>query len=497
VPSSGAPSVLEPRAATPTTVSDSTLPVASWSSGRRQSFSRMYPLWDLVIAPILEAAEARRVLEIGALQGETTVKMLESLGPDSEVHVIDPVPQFDPAEHERRFPGRYHFHREISLEVLPGLPPMDAALIDGDHNWYTVYNELKMLATTAREAGAQLPILILHDVGWPYGRRDLYYAPERIPEKFRQPYARKGIRLRSKAGRPRDLLKRGGFNPRLNNAAQEGGARNGVMTAVEDFVAEYERPLRLQVVPLYFGLAVVTDEERVAASEQLADALDSLDHAESLRELLELSEQMRIDQMHWGQVAIYRWQDRLDAVAERYLNLLRADLDVPADALGWLVECLNTIRAERVQGDFVQCGLGGRDAAILMHGFTEVHRMKNSKLWFAVAGSATHEVLDGVRTAFERFDLLDDRVEFLGDWSALDQAPIEKAALLRIGSDAPVGETLTKLYGKLAMGGFVLVEDASRPERRGAVEQFRIERGVEEPLEPAEPAALTGWRKVR
>ena len=133
------------------------------------------------------------MVEIGALQGETTVKLLDLLGPESEVHVIDPVPQFDPSEHERRFPGRYHFHRDISHNVLPELPPVDAALIDGDHNWYTVFNELKMLAATAREAGAPLPVCFLHDVGWPYGRRDLYYAPERIPEEFRQPYARGGI----------------------------------------------------------------------------------------------------------------------------------------------------------------------------------------------------------------------------------------------------------------------------------------------------------------
>ena len=67
----------------------------------------MYPLWKQVIAPILKASEAKRVLEIGALQGETTVKLLGLLGPESELHVIDPMPQFDPSEHQRRFPGRY------------------------------------------------------------------------------------------------------------------------------------------------------------------------------------------------------------------------------------------------------------------------------------------------------------------------------------------------------------------------------------------------------
>ena len=153
----------------------------------------MFPLWDVAIAPVLHAAHARRVVEIGALRGETTDRMLDDLGPDAELHVIDPEPAFDPAEHERRFPGRYQFHRGLSLDVLPTLGPIDAALIDGDHNWYTVYNELRLLAEGARRHGTDLPVLILHDVLWPYGRRDLYYAPERIPAEFRQPYARAGM----------------------------------------------------------------------------------------------------------------------------------------------------------------------------------------------------------------------------------------------------------------------------------------------------------------
>ena len=49
--------------------------------------------------------------------------MLERLGPDVEFHVIDPLPDFDPAEHEARFAGRYFFHRDLSVNVLGELPP--------------------------------------------------------------------------------------------------------------------------------------------------------------------------------------------------------------------------------------------------------------------------------------------------------------------------------------------------------------------------------------
>ena len=153
----------------------------------------MFPLWDAVVAPLVAASDAKRVLEIGALRGETTAKMFEQLGPDCELHVIDPLPQFDPELHAREFGGRYVFHRDLSLNVLPTMPAVDVALIDGDHNWYTVSNELRILHETAVKAKRSLPVLVLHDVHWPYGHRDLYYEPSQIPEDQRQPFARKGV----------------------------------------------------------------------------------------------------------------------------------------------------------------------------------------------------------------------------------------------------------------------------------------------------------------
>src|SRR3954468_16122636 len=118
----------------------------------------MFPFWETVIAPVLDASGARRIVEIGALRGENTVLMLEHLGADAELHVIDPLPAFDPAEHEARFGGQYVFHRDISHNVLPSLAPMDAALIDGDHNWFTVYHELRMLTEVSRAAGRPVPV---------------------------------------------------------------------------------------------------------------------------------------------------------------------------------------------------------------------------------------------------------------------------------------------------------------------------------------------------
>ena len=281
----------------------------------------MFPLWEDVIAPVIDAAGARRVVEIGALRGETTARMLKRLGSECELHVIDPLPQFDPAEHERAFPGRYHFHLGTSLEVLPDLRPADVVLVDGDHNWYTVYNELRVLADTSRRAGVALPVLILHDVGWPYGRRDLYYAPERIPAEFRQAFRRGGMR----PGRS-GLVGNAGMNRDMANAEQEGGPRNGVMTAVDDFVAEHDQPLRVVVVPIYYGLAIVAEARVVEGNPRLAALLDRFESDEGHRETIELAERIRVDEAIFGQAWIRMLEDQVRRGADRFVGLVKAAL---------------------------------------------------------------------------------------------------------------------------------------------------------------------------
>jgi cephalosporin hydroxylase len=417
----------------------------------------MYPFWDPVVWPLLQAAGARRIVEIGALRGETTALMLERLGPDTELHVIDPVPEFDPSEHEQRFPGRYIFHRDVSHNVLPTLPPVDVALVDGDHNWFTVYHELKMLSEGARREGAPLPILILHDVLWPYGRRDLYYAPERIPEEFRQPNAQKGIRPGISA-----VMEQGGLNPLHFNALTEGGPRNGVMTALDDFIAEYDRPLRRMVLPIYFGLAIVVEEERLARQPQVAAILDSFETAAGKDVLLEVGENMRIQAMLFQHQEYYGHRERLDRAAERYLDLLesallnelymdhelrlaylleckRRELDVQPSRMGdpvhemqnrWEVltaerragrlpgvategsrlpfaemgrvrldqlrACLDVVRSERVEGDLVDCGTGRGGAAMLMRGYLDAFELDRKQVWIADEFRVDQNPADGL-----------------------------------------------------------------------------------------------------
>ncbi len=284
----------------------------------------MFPFWEIAIEPVIRAAGANRMVEIGALRGETTELMVNALGPRAELHVIDPLPQFDPDEQAAAFPGKYIFHRALSLDVLDDLPPMDVALVDGDHNWFTVYHELKALTEVTTRNDKPMPVMICHDVLWPYGRRDLYYAPEQIPDEFRQPWMRRGI-VRGR----RRLHPRAGFgvNSQLANAVVEGGKRNGVMTAIDDFQKEHPKKIRRVLLPVYFGLLIMVEEEYLEKRPRLAHALDKLERTHTRKQLLEMTEDLRLTDIeyhhNYGVSVANKAQERS---ADRYLNILKKSL---------------------------------------------------------------------------------------------------------------------------------------------------------------------------
>jgi hypothetical protein len=203
------------------------------------------------------------------------------------LHCIDPFPAFDPEQFLRDF-SSVKFHQDLSLNVLPTLPPFDVGLLDGDHNWYTVVNELKLIEDRHRECGAAFPLLFLHDTHWPYGRRDMYYNPENIPIEFRQPYAKKGLQLKQP-----ELLENKGYNINVNNAEQLGGEKNGVLTGIEDYVRQSSLSLKQISLPIFHGLTILVSNERLENNSKLNDAISRLSTTEGMMEILALCEHIR------------------------------------------------------------------------------------------------------------------------------------------------------------------------------------------------------------
>ena len=249
----------------------------------------MHWFLKLLIHPLLEAIRPRVIVEVGVEVGTVTGPLLRwAQEHDAVVHAIDPDPTLNVDRLVAEHGERLRFHRLKSLDVLDEIAGVELALIDGDHNWYTVFNELRALERRAREDGREPPLILLHDVGWPYGRRDLYYDPLAIPEAHRQPHARMGIV-------PGRVELGPGLNDHLENALLEGTAANGVLSAVEDFVAESPTDWRTWSIPGLCGMAIIASAAALERSAALRELLDAIDTPAFLRAHCEAIEQARIE----------------------------------------------------------------------------------------------------------------------------------------------------------------------------------------------------------
>jgi Methyltransferase domain len=214
----------------------------------------MFRHFESSIRPLLDVTRLRTMVEVGAEDGMHTFKLLPYVrSRNAHLHVVDPLPKFDLTLYQTRYGDCSTLHRQSSLDALPTLDGPDVVLLDGDHNWYTLLEELRILDRTY----ADWPLTFTHDIEWPYGRRDMYYAPERVPEEFRHPHSQLGI------VRGRSELSYQGICRELTNAEHEGGPRNGVLTAIEDFLDETQRNLAFFIAPGDNGLGIIIDRARL------------------------------------------------------------------------------------------------------------------------------------------------------------------------------------------------------------------------------------------
>lgn len=274
----------------------------------------------------LEAAKADSVLEIGAFRGDLTRVLLEWAGRGgARIVAVDPTPEPELLELEAASP-ELELVREPSHEALRSVQMPDAVILDGDHNHFTLSEELRLLAQ--RAPGAELPLLIFHDVGWPHARRDSYYAPERIPAEHRQPLARDAFLAPDEPG-----IASGGL-PFPCVAAREGGPRNGVLTAVEEFVSDHDG-LAFARVPAFFGLGLVWHREAPWAGA-VADVVAAFD-AHPMLERLESNRVFNLARRY----ALQRELDRHRRENAEFRRLLNAMLGSRAFALAEQVSRLN------------------------------------------------------------------------------------------------------------------------------------------------------------
>ncbi|HUC37181.1 MAG TPA: TylF/MycF/NovP-related O-methyltransferase [Acidimicrobiales bacterium] len=186
-----------------------------------------------------------------------------------------------------------------------------------------------------------------------------------------------------------------------------------------------------------------------------------------------------------------------------------------------LAECVEQVVADDVPGDLLEAGVWRGGSCILMRGVLEAFGDTDRCVWVADSFEGlpkpdaqrypadegddlwTFEELaislEQVQANFARYGLLDDRVRFLKGWfeDTLPTAPVERLSLLRVDGDlySSTTQALESLYPKLSPGGWCIVDDyGAVPACRAAVDDFRYERGVDEPIEQIDWTGVA-WRR--
>ncbi len=208
--------------------------------------------WKSIIHPIISLIQAKHIVEIGSNEGFNTKNILDyCANAHGYLTSIDPSPHFDVGEFKLKYPTQFTFIDKLSLDALPTLNNFDCILIDGDHNWYTVYNELRIIEANFKDKQS-FPLIFLHEVDWPYARRDKYSNPNTIPEKYLQYHKQLGISPHEER-----LVDEGGLNSNSFNAFFSNTPKNGVLTAIEDFIYESHLEFTFIRIPLFNGLGIL------------------------------------------------------------------------------------------------------------------------------------------------------------------------------------------------------------------------------------------------
>ena len=182
--------------------------------------------------------------------------------------------------------------------------------------------------------------------------------------------------------------------------------------------------------------------------------------------------------------------------------------------------CVEKIIAEKIPGDLLEAGVWRGGATIFLRALLAVHGDHKRMVWVADSfegvppptlaqdaidiSKKTLPVLavslEEVQALFQRYNLLDDQVQFLKGWfkDTLPKAPIKKLALLRADGDLyeSTMDILNNLYAKVSPGGFVIIDDYNEPNLgcKQAVNEFRKTHNIRDEMLPIDDMAVF-WRK--
>jgi O-methyltransferase len=227
-----------------------------------------------------------------------------------------------------------------------------------------------------------------------------------------------------------------------------------------------------------------------------------------------------------GTTSVGKWEDgsvRSRELSGAALRVRAAGMDWPLHGLTMvglnrlddLQACVESVVADGVEGDLIEAGCWRGGASILMRAALDALEGPGRTVWVADSfqgfpaedrqvGLSAADFLavgqDAVEANFARFGLTEG-VRFVPGFfeDTLPALAGGRWAVVRLDGDTyeATRVALDSLYPGLAVGGHVVIDDfGALPECRRAVEDYRREHGVDEPLVDVDWTCAR-WRKER
>src|SRR5690606_1647163 len=120
----------------------------------------MRVFWEALLERLIDLQAPKVIVEVGSDYGALTRLLLTHAPPGRTLHSIDPMPKFEVDALRQEYGEAFVPHIGLSLDVLPNIrDPYELVLLDGDHNWYTVINELRLIDTHVSRIGTGFPLV--------------------------------------------------------------------------------------------------------------------------------------------------------------------------------------------------------------------------------------------------------------------------------------------------------------------------------------------------
>jgi hypothetical protein len=198
-----------------------------------------------------------------------------------------------------------------------------------------------------------------------------------------------------------------------------------------------------------------------------------------------------------------------DSILEGKLWPYYAETMIGIRRLDNIQYCLENVIKNKIKGDLIEAGVWRGGATIFMKAILKVYNEEDRKIYVADSFCGLPKPdekkypldkadkhwqfdelkisLEEVKNNFIKYDLLDDKIIFLKGWfkDTLPKAPIEDLALLRLDGDIYEStiDSLSSLYPKLSVGGYVIVDDyLNNFSCRQAVDDYRAANGINEKI---------------